>query len=61
MTYEQAIALVKTSMKYGQSIGVEWDANEETFQLVIGDTKNGTVRTADFIVALATVATERVR
>jgi hypothetical protein len=61
MTYEQAIALVKTSMKYGQKIAVEWDADVETFELVIGDTKNGSVRTADFIVALATVATERVR
>jgi hypothetical protein len=61
MTYEQAIALVKTSMKYGQSIGVEWDADVETFELVIGDCKGAPVRTADFIVALATVATERIR
>jgi hypothetical protein len=31
VTYDQAVCIVKTAMKSGQTVGVSWDEIEETY------------------------------
>lgn len=56
MTYDQALAIVKTAMKNGQTVGVAWDEVEETFTVCMDDHQAPPMHTHLFEVAVAHVA-----